>query len=857
MTQDEIDLIAAINRADQRTIGRLINANKNLVNCIDDNGLTPLQHAMDSGSLNLVFGLIVVFGARIRTQSELTQLEEMLKDEPDEQKANKIKVYIQKIKESSTPLLQGTPQTAVTKKTAVLQNDQDFPPLHRAIKQDNKQEVIRLLNEGHDPNEPNSRGISAYNMCGNDEITEKLIMHMESMPQNQRWIQYKMKQMGYEKIDMKGVCNGISNMAGRAFLAGGMNRFNERLRYIQHTPWEQLESKVDVKAFFDGVYVCQFSYDDSLQHLFPNSERPSDSDVNQLLDDNDAIYEGETQMGAYTHEELVAYLRLLESNLSVPTSIMIKSLSHAITINYDKDKRTWFFIDPVSLPAKPVTDPAELASLIMGSAIESYSDKTNKDNVAVISTQLKVAKENQQQLIQDQRKLAQNPTWMALHQPNPERAARQDKKKNTLLHLAIRYKNDALVKQLIEMLGNKQKNEHGEVHPLNSSDTNNTTPLFHYIWYEPNVEMIALLIQHGAELNEKHTLDGKECSLLDIAIDSDNEALAKVLIENGIPIQNWDQLVDVVTSRNWENVIDVLIKRGLYAHITDPERLAKLPKKEQSSVETACFQDEINPRESVHPEAGRTLPTLSMQEKFKVQKGINASMVNPDAVLLSALIAQHNQKCSPGARVNLSDEQGDPIVFVRDEESKNSTLETPDYILRQKGTELDVYERLDGQVEPQKETAKKEAAISKVFGQLYQANQLVIIEAHLYHVKKRLADLFENARLALKPGDWKSPGEIKDIIKNYKFDAEKEWKFGRTDSGNYAFRDEKKGYKLEFEESGEISVSKDGSLLFDDKRVETLESFSAYFRHITNAEAKIEEHFDLVLEEHDSPQFPA
>ena len=239
------------------------------------------------------------------------------------------------------------------------------------------------------------------------------------------------------------------------------------------------------------------------------------------------------------------------------------------------------------------------------------------------------------------------------------------------------------------------------------------------------------------------------------------------------------------------------------------------------------------------------VPKLPMKESFKALKGINASIARPVEMLLKIILSHQGQKATSENKLTLSNKT--QIDFLRGEHGNNSALKTPEYRIVQQGADkIEVYDNSENILE----NNAREMAILKVFNQLSKDNPSIIQEAHLYHIHQRLGDLFKVAKLAISSGQWKSPIEIKSINKNYRFDETKDWRYGRLENDNFAFCNSE-GVQLEFKPNGEISVSKDGATLQGKQRSQQLEKFSNCFKHVENAEAKIEAQFDLLLEDND------
>ncbi|WP_367608320.1 hypothetical protein [Legionella sp. W05-934-2] len=259
-----------------------------------------------------------------------------------------------------------------------------------------------------------------------------------------------------------------------------------------------------------------------------------------------------------------------------------------------------------------------------------------------------------------------------------------------------------------------------------------------------------------------------------------------------------------------------------------------------------------------------TTTVSASKHAFMRQKGKNEAMSHSDRILLRAMIIQ--QTCNfPKGRWTVL--MTDPKVEVGISKGFNRpALATSDYILVNNGEQLLIFDKnkknSKGELELIQDSEKRASVIKDVFSNLSNQRHPLLVEAHLYHVQQRLAQLFNHGNGPDRK-QWSSLTTLENMGR-YQFNEsiKTNWEFGRSDhTGNLAFATlshVNPGFLIEFQANGEIMVYQknqsgtktDYKPLVGEERASALESLSNCFSHLERADQKA---FDCLINEQPTP----
>lgn len=432
----------------------------------------------------------------------------------------------------------------------------------------------------------------------------------------QKWFKSKMEILGYEVGP--GFCFGVSNMGMQAFLIGDLNRFNDRFRKLSLISDADLLNAIKIKdkrskltpqsenpkldlndffAFFDGISLYQSP--DIYKHVFDSfsianqGERKAASLVMPDELEKDPPIELDQFIHGFTRDELRSYLSILSEELSKPTSILINSNDHSISINFDPKTKRWFLIDANYLPSKEYATINSLANDIIKSLCLGFQPTESVVFQSVILTQ----ESNKEAVKKDLQRLKSSKTWKEINSVNGKRVDIADAFKTKLLHLSAKYghidtlseilalaeepdivaADDVTALQLASSEGQVDAIElllkyHSDVNKVNQYGV---TPLY-YACMSENITVARLLLSHGADVNLSQ--NGAP-SPLHQAISSNNLTVVKFLLQNGadvdLKLDDSTPLEIAISEGNLEIACE-LIKSGARLDVENLTRNAPL-----------------------------------------------------------------------------------------------------------------------------------------------------------------------------------------------------------------------------------------------------------------------------------------
>jgi Ankyrin repeats (3 copies)/Ankyrin repeat len=355
------------------------------------------------------------------------------------------------------------------------------------------------------------------------------------LPEGQ-WFRKYMNTLGY-KISYGGSCYGLAQMSRQAFLSGEIDKFNKRLisiyskgeSYFKKLKKGEIKTKesIDILAFFDGVVLYQNPVVN--RAFLPTKDKGFDgkwiTQRDNVAHDVVAPVTKEKQIkafdfsGAYSKSELIKILQLFQHNIKNKSSFQISNNGHAMSIQYDPQKKEWHFIDANQLPVKTYkqNELSKFASII----IKGFKCKRNGDDNAIFSASVYANKDDSTQLAQSFSKIKKTSEWQQIHKVTQKKSNMRALKKDSWILVAAKGGNVSDVKKLLDFKHPKSVVE--DVYNIarknwwlkvleklikeNKIDINQTkfgrTMLYDAIIDNASLKIIEFLIKMGADVNSK------------------------------------------------------------------------------------------------------------------------------------------------------------------------------------------------------------------------------------------------------------------------------------------------------------------------------------------------------------------
>ncbi|MCX7115395.1 MAG: hypothetical protein NTW08_05770 [Gammaproteobacteria bacterium] len=301
---------------------------------------------------------------------------------------------------------------------------------------------LQALSTIENPKPQDIETLSAL-LTSEGELSRSLLSSMYA--RGQGFFIHKMEQIGYRfdknfgmiASDEIGYCFGIANMAMQAFLLNDFASFDSRLKEIASLSDEQcqniwstikqktlstkqLQSLIDILAFFDGVQVYQ-------QPFFSTSQstvRTSLMTQPQLVKEHPDL---RPQLAWTMKRDIRSKKDIVDSFSQLKQQFGLVSFSmnfscnklneiggnHAINISYSKESQSWFFTDANQLPPVEFKSDALLGEALYRayyqlSGLASLAHGSEEPDL-YLKSELFVCKKDRPLLIQCLLKLKQDP----------------------------------------------------------------------------------------------------------------------------------------------------------------------------------------------------------------------------------------------------------------------------------------------------------------------------------------------------------------------------------------------------------------------------------------------------------------
>lgn len=225
---------------------------------------------------------------------------------------------------------------------------------------------------------------------------------------------------------------------------------------------EKIESlppltQLDFQAFFEGVEL----YQRGAKHpeLFEEGKKPtyqqslliSERTTSAKIEAEGGLALSDRFTGAYDNDELLTYFESLQASLTKdppfthPIALVLKDVSHALTVAYDPKTERWTLIDADNLNVTRFQNIKELVDKISGSFIAPPSSPLS------FSTHVFTTKAHEDELKNHLDDWHSQKAFKRMHKPTSRKAHAVDQKGGSWLHIAAREGDVEMVKMLLKL----------------------------------------------------------------------------------------------------------------------------------------------------------------------------------------------------------------------------------------------------------------------------------------------------------------------------------------------------------------------------------------------------------------------
>lgn len=266
-----------------------------------------------------------------------------------------------------------------------------------------------------------------------------------------------------DRANKGGMCSGISAVARDYFLIGRFDDFSKLMLIINAIPVdhfaEELEAMLQlglaeknqlVLATYNsiqlimgrtGIYQSISKFSDLIldaPFYQPNDIWSRVQPFTHSIDTEGNVLPAEpiaSFSAAYSKEDLVSCLKILQSNLHNNCSFKIVGLKHAMVLNYSPEGG-WVLVNPDRLPSRSYATIEDLAEILIFDLTDQSVDALDIKTI-VFNSELYTTQGNSSDTAAQWQMLTSSPAWKDLQRITPEKALLKDIYGTNLLQTAV------------------------------------------------------------------------------------------------------------------------------------------------------------------------------------------------------------------------------------------------------------------------------------------------------------------------------------------------------------------------------------------------------------------------------------